>query len=125
MSRIVQKFGGTSVADLSRIRNAAGRVKQEVDAGNEIAVVVSAMAGTTDQLIEWTREMSRLHDAREYDVVVSAGEPTRSKPPRSSGDLPKARSPSSPDSRGSARAGASPPSGAADRIPRPLRWPPR
>src|SRR5947199_6089725 len=74
MSRIVQKFGGTSVADVERIRNAAGRVKREVDAGNEVAVVVSAMAGTTNQLIDWTRQMSRLHDAREYDVVVSAGE---------------------------------------------------
>src|SRR5882762_10647327 len=74
MPRIVQKFGGTSVADIEQIRNAAGRVKREVDAGNEVAVVVSAMAGTTNQLIEWTREMSRLHDAREYDVVVSAGE---------------------------------------------------
>src|SRR5438128_6780608 len=74
MSRIVQKFGGTSVADVERIRNAAGRVKQEVEAGNEIAVVVSAMAGTTNQLIDWTRQMSGLHDTREYDVVVSAGE---------------------------------------------------
>jgi len=74
MPRIVQKFGGTSIADVERIRNAAGRVKREVDAGNEVAVVVSAMAGTTNQLIDWTRQMSRLHDAREYDVVVSAGE---------------------------------------------------
>ena len=74
MARIVQKFGGTSIADLARIRNAAGRVKQEVDAGNEIAVVVSAMAGTTNQLVDWTRQMSGLHDTREYDVVVSAGE---------------------------------------------------
>src|SRR2546429_4667829 len=74
MPRIVQKFGGTSVADVERIRSAAGRVKREVDAGNEVAVVVSAMAGTTNQLIDWTRQMSRLHDAREYDVVVSAGE---------------------------------------------------
>src|SRR5438876_7264065 len=74
MPRIVQKFGGTSVADVERIRNAAGRVKREVDAGNEIAVVVSAMAGTTNQLVGWTRQMSRLHDAREYDVVVSSGE---------------------------------------------------
>src|SRR5436309_3328963 len=74
MARIVQKFGGTSVGDLERIRNAASRVRQEVDAGNQIAVVVSAMAGTTNQLIEWTREVSRLHDAREYVVVVSAGE---------------------------------------------------
>ena len=74
MARIVQKFGGTSVADLDRIRNAAGRVKREVDAGNEVAVVVSAMAGATNQLVEWTRQVNRLHDAREYDVVVAAGE---------------------------------------------------
>src|SRR5260221_608838 len=74
MLRIVQKFGGTSVADIERIQNAARRVKHEVDAGNEVAVVVSAMAGTTNQLVEWTRQMSRVHDAREYDVVVSAGE---------------------------------------------------
>jgi len=74
MSRIVQKFGGTSVGDVERIQNAARRVKQEVDAGNEVAVVVSAMAGTTNQLIDWARQMSRVHDAREYDVVVSAGE---------------------------------------------------
>ena len=74
MARIVQKFGGTSVADLARIRNAAARVKREVDAGNEVAVVVSAMAGATNQLVEWTRQMSRLHDAREYDVVVASGE---------------------------------------------------
>jgi len=74
MPRIVQKFGGTSVADLERIRNAALRVKREAEAGNEVAVVVSAMAGTTNQLVDWTRQMSQLHDAREYDVVVSAGE---------------------------------------------------
>ncbi len=74
MPRIVQKFGGTSVADIERIRNAAGRVKREVDAGNEVAVVVSAMAGATNQLVEWTRQMSRLHDAREHDVVVASGE---------------------------------------------------
>ncbi len=74
MARIVQKFGGTSVADIERIRNAACRVKQEVDAGNEVAVVVSAMAGATNQLVEWTRQVNRLHDAREYDVVVAAGE---------------------------------------------------
>ena len=74
MGRIVQKFGGTSVADIERIKNAAQRVKREVDAGNEVAVVVSAMAGATNQLIEWTSSMSRLHDAREYDVVVASGE---------------------------------------------------
>jgi aspartate kinase len=74
MARIVQKFGGTSVANVERIKNVAKRVKCEVDRGNEVAVVVSAMAGTTNQLIAWTRETCRLHDAREYDVVVSAGE---------------------------------------------------
>ena len=74
MARIVQKFGGTSVADIDRIRNVALRVKREVDAGNEVAVVVSAMAGVTNQLIDWTTEISRLHDAREYDVVVASGE---------------------------------------------------
>jgi aspartate kinase len=74
MTRIVQKFGGTSVADIARIKNAAALVKREVDAGNEVAVVVSAMAGATNQLVEWTRQMSVLHDAREYDVVVASGE---------------------------------------------------
>jgi aspartate kinase len=74
MARIVQKFGGTSVADLARIAHAAGLVKREVDTGNQVAVVVSAMAGTTNQLVDWTRQVSRLHDAREYDVVVAAGE---------------------------------------------------
>ena len=52
MSRIVMKFGGTSVADLDRIRNVAARVKKEVDSGHQVAVVVSAMAGTTDQLVK-------------------------------------------------------------------------
>jgi aspartate kinase len=74
MARIVQKFGGTSVADIDRIRNVALRVKREVDAGNEVAVVVSAMAGTTNQLVDWTRQTSKLHDAREYDTVVASGE---------------------------------------------------
>ena len=74
MARIVQKFGGTSVADLDRIRAVAQRVKTEVDAGNEVAVVVSAMSGTTNQLVEWSREIGPLHDAREYDVIVSTGE---------------------------------------------------
>ena len=73
-ARIVMKFGGTSVADVDRINAVARRVKAEVDRGNEVAVVVSAMAGTTNQLVEWTRAISRMHDAREYDVVVSAGE---------------------------------------------------
>jgi aspartate kinase len=74
MARIVQKFGGTSVRDIERIRNAALRVKRESDAGNEVAVVVSAMAGVTNQLVGWVGETSRLHDAREYDVVVASGE---------------------------------------------------
>jgi aspartate kinase len=74
MARLVQKFGGTSVADISRIKDVARRVKREVDAANEVAVVVSAMSGVTNQLVEWTRQMSHLHDAREYDVVVASGE---------------------------------------------------
>ncbi|MGC1413219.1 MAG: aspartate kinase [Acetobacteraceae bacterium] len=74
MSRIVMKFGGTSVADLDRIRSAATRVKREVDAGNEVAVVVSAMAGVTNQLVAHCQGLSLLHDAREYDTVVATGE---------------------------------------------------
>jgi aspartate kinase len=74
MARIVQKFGGTSVADIERIRNVALRVKKEVDAGHEVAVVVSAMAGVTNQLVAYAREMSVLHDAREYDTIVATGE---------------------------------------------------
>ena len=74
MSVIVQKFGGTSVADLERVRNAASRVKSEVDRGNHVVVVVSAMAGTTNQLVQWAGEASSLHDTREYDAVVSTGE---------------------------------------------------
>ena len=63
MARIVQKFGGTSVRDLDRIKNVARRVKREADAGNEVAVVVSAMAGVTNQLVDYARAISRLHDA--------------------------------------------------------------
>jgi aspartate kinase len=74
MTRIVQKFGGTSVADVERIKAAALRVKREVDAGNEVVVAVSAMAGVTDELDGHAGDASVLHDAREYDVVVSAGE---------------------------------------------------
>src|SRR6266404_26957 len=73
-SRIVMKFGGTSVADVACIQRVAKRVKREVDAGHEVAVVVSAMAGATNQLVGWTSAIARLHDAREYDVVVAAGE---------------------------------------------------
>jgi aspartate kinase len=68
------KFGGTSVADIARIKAVALRVKREVDAGHEVAVVVSAMAGVTNQLVDWTRQAASLHDAREYDVVVATGE---------------------------------------------------
>ena len=74
MSRLVMKFGGTSVADIERNRNVAQHVKREVGAGHEVAVVVSAMAGTTNRLVEWCREAAVLHDAREYDTVVASGE---------------------------------------------------
>lgn len=74
MARLVLKFGGTSVADLDRIRNVALHVKREVDAGNEVAVVVSAMAGSTNELVRLCREASSMHDAREYDAIVSSGE---------------------------------------------------
>jgi aspartate kinase len=74
MARLVMKFGGTSVADIERIRNVARHVKREVDAGHEVAVVVSAMSGTTNRLVEWCRDAAVLHDAREYDVVVASGE---------------------------------------------------
>ena len=74
MARLVMKFGGTSVADIARIRNVAQHVKREVDAGHEVAVVVSAMSGTTNQLVAWARETAPLHDAREYDTIVATGE---------------------------------------------------
>jgi aspartate kinase len=77
MARLVMKFGGTSVADIDHIRNAARHVKREVDAGHEVAVVVSAMAGGTDQLVEWceaTRKERHVSDAREFDAVVASGE---------------------------------------------------
>ncbi|SON57311.1 Aspartokinase 2 [Hartmannibacter diazotrophicus] len=74
MARLVMKFGGTSVADLDRIRNVAAHVKREVDAGHEVAVVVSAMAGKTNELVSLCRSASLLHDAREYDAVVASGE---------------------------------------------------
>jgi aspartate kinase len=74
VARIVMKFGGTSMAGTERIRNVARRVKREVEAGNEVAVVVSAMAGETDRLVNFCREAAPLHDPREYDVVVASGE---------------------------------------------------
>ena len=73
-TRIVMKFGGTSVADLEHIRNVAARVKREVAAGNEVAVVVSAMAGVTNQLVKYCQDLSPLFDQREYDAVVATGE---------------------------------------------------
>jgi len=82
MPRLVMKFGGTSVADLDRIRNAAQKVKREVDAGYEVAVIVSAMSGKTNELVSWVRDAAAppghngpgLYDAREYDAIVSSGE---------------------------------------------------
>jgi aspartate kinase len=74
MGRLVMKFGGTSVANIDRIRNVAQHVKREVDAGHDVAVVVSAMAGKTNELVEWCREASPMHDAREYDAIVASGE---------------------------------------------------
>jgi aspartate kinase len=77
MARLVMKFGGTSVADIDHIRNAARHVKREVDAGHEVAVVVSAMAGATDRLVGWceaTRKERSVFDAREFDAVVASGE---------------------------------------------------
>ena len=74
MARLVMKFGGTSVADIDRIRNVAFHVKREVDAGHEVAVVVSAMSGATNKLVEWCKQAAPLHDAREYDAVVASGE---------------------------------------------------
>ena len=74
MPRLVMKFGGTSVADLDRIRNVARHVEREVAAGYHVAVVVSAMAGKTNELVAFCREASLIHDAREYDAVVASGE---------------------------------------------------
>jgi aspartate kinase len=74
MARLVMKFGGTSVADIERIRNVARHVKREVDAGHDVAVVVSAMSGKTNELVGWCTDASPLHDAREYDAVVASGE---------------------------------------------------
>ena len=74
MARIVMKFGGTSVADLDRIRTVARRVQRQTEAGHQVAVVVSAMAGVTNQLVGWCQSLAPLHDAREYDAVVATGE---------------------------------------------------
>jgi aspartate kinase len=74
MARLVMKFGGTSVADIERIRNVARHVEREVNAGHEVAVVVSAMAGKTNELVAWCRKAAPMHDAREYDAIVASGE---------------------------------------------------
>ena len=74
MARIVMKFGGTSMAGIERIRAVAERVKREAEAGNQVAVVVSAMAGETDRLVQLCKEAAPLYDPREYDVVVASGE---------------------------------------------------
>ena len=74
MPRIVMKFGGTSMAGIERIRHVAERVRREAEAGNEVLVVVSAMAGETDRLVQLCREAAAFHDPKEYDVVVASGE---------------------------------------------------
>ncbi|MDQ0503828.1 aspartate kinase [Xanthobacter agilis] len=74
MARLVMKFGGTSVANIERIRNVARHVKREVEAGYQVAVVVSAMAGKTNELVAWCKEAAPLYDPREYDAVVASGE---------------------------------------------------
>jgi len=74
MPRLVMKFGGTSVANLDRIRRAAKRVGVEVAKGYEVIVIVSAMSGKTNEMVGWVNEVSPLHDAREYDAVVSSVE---------------------------------------------------
>jgi len=74
MARIVQKFGGTSVADIDRIKNAARKVQAEIKAGHQLAVVVSAMAGVTNQLVDYCHAVSPTYDEREYDSIVASGE---------------------------------------------------
>jgi aspartate kinase len=74
MARLVMKFGGTSVAGVDRIRNVARHVKREYDAGHEIAVVVSAMSGKTNELVAWVTDAAPLYDPAEYDAVVASGE---------------------------------------------------
>src|ERR1051325_5058707 len=74
MARLVMKFGGTSVANIERIKHVAQIVKKAVDRGDQVAIIVSAMAGTTDQLVKWTGEGAPMHDPREYDAGVATGE---------------------------------------------------
>ncbi|MDE3028327.1 MAG: aspartate kinase, partial [Paracoccaceae bacterium] len=74
MPLLVMKFGGTSVANLERIQNAAAKVKREVERGYDVIVIVSAMSGKTNELVGWVEQTSPLYDAREYDAVTSSGE---------------------------------------------------
>jgi aspartate kinase len=74
MARLVMKFGGTSVANIERIRNVAAHVRREVEAGYQVAVVVSAMSGKTNELVGWVQDSSKIYDPREYDAVVASGE---------------------------------------------------
>jgi aspartate kinase len=74
MPLLVMKFGGTSVADLTRIKNAAGKIRREVERGYNVIVIVSAMSGKTNELVGWVEQTSPLFDAREYDAVVASGE---------------------------------------------------
>ena len=74
MPLLVMKFGGTSVADLDRIANAARKVQKEVDRGYDVIVIVSAMSGKTNELVKWVNDTSAFYDAREYDAVVASGE---------------------------------------------------
>ncbi|WP_374300116.1 aspartate kinase [Ferrovibrio sp.] len=74
MARLVMKFGGTSVGSVDRIKNVAAKVKREVEAGNQVAVVVSAMSGETNRLVDLCKQIDPVHDQREYDTVVASGE---------------------------------------------------
>jgi aspartate kinase len=74
MARLVLKFGGTSVANVERIKNVARHVKREWDAGHDVAVVVSAMSGKTNELVAFCTDAAKLHEQSEYDVVVASGE---------------------------------------------------
>ena len=74
MPRLVMKFGGTSVANVDRIRNVARHVAREVAAGYDVAVIVSAMSGKTNELVDWVKDANALYDAREYDAIVASGE---------------------------------------------------
>ncbi len=74
MARLVMKFGGTSVGSVDRMKNVAAKVKREVEAGNQVAVVVSAMSGETNRLVDLCKQVDPVHDQREYDTVVAAGE---------------------------------------------------